>query len=190
MSFRNLLLPPILLGLLWFAGIWWPAQMIVSSEQEELESLQATQLSLVAEIDTLNQLGEVQDAIERDFAAFAEAVPAEPGVDAFIATIADEGAASGVDIRLVSPTEILGPDTADPNRATPAGVNAVAFSVAADGPFGSVMTFIRDLQELDRLVVVDTLALSGVEGTDRVTVDLALRIFTSGDESSAQEEQQ
>lgn len=181
MTLRNLLLPPLVLGLLWVAAVWWPAQMLLEREQRELDTQQTQQLSLVSEIDELNQQTDILERIDADRARIDTAVPPNENIDEFLAVIAEQATSAGVNVRVVSPMQILGSDSADPFRPVPGGISAVVFSTSADGSFPAVMTFVRELQELDRMVVVDTLALSAVEGADRVTVDLGFRVFTTGE---------
>jgi len=182
MTIRNLLLPPFVLGLLWLAAIWWPAQMLLDNEQREIDAQQSQQLSLVSEVDRLNQRAALAESIQADRERIDAAIPGAAGIDDFLAVIAERGEANDVNIRAVSPLQIMGPDSADPLRPVPPDTSAVVLSLSADGNFVSAMTFLRDLRELDRLVVIDTLAMSAVEGGGRISLDVGLRIFTTGDE--------
>lgn len=171
----------MILGLVWGAAIWWPSQSAISSANEQLEQTQGEQLSLVAEIDRLNDAsGQVPD-LEGDLAAIARSIPGDPEIDSFLTTLAAAAAQNGVLINLVSPSELLEAGTTDANRPVPVGMTAVSVVLEAQGDFAEVMAFTSQLDQLTRLLVVDHIGMVAVDGqTQVIVIDLSLRIFAGG----------
>ena len=181
MRFAPLLGPPAALGLLWIGALWLPSQSAMEAAEVRLEQSQVDQLALVAEIDALNEIAEILPELQADLTAVAEAVPADPDIDAFLSAVASEAEASGVRVTLISPSQILDSASADASRPVPSGMNAIAFVLEAEGSFDAVMAFTSRLDELRRLVVVDRIGMSAIDGDEQViVVDMSLRIFSGG----------
>lgn len=185
MRLRALLGPPIILGLVWAGAIWWPSQRAISSANEEADQAQSEQLSLITDIDRLNQTSDLLPSLDRDIAAVARSIPSDAELEGFFATLALAAEQSGVRVNLVSPTEVLDAATTDANRPVPTGMTAVAISVEAEGDFNSVMAFATSLDDLPRMVVVDQVGMVAVEGgTQLVVIDMSLRVFSGGSTSA------
>ena len=180
MRLQALLGPPLLLGLIWAAAIWWPSQMAISSANEQLEQAESQQLLLVTDIDRLNQTSMQQSDLEADLAAIARSIPNDPHIDTFLGTLASIAEQNGVRVNLVSPTDILNGATSDPNRPVPTGMSAVAIALEAEGDFDDVMAFTSGLDDLSRLVVIDEIGMVALDGdTQLIIVDVSLRIFAT-----------
>lgn len=181
MRIRSLIGPPVVLTLLWLAAVYVPSQRSISSANDQLVQTQDDQLALVTEIDELNQSESQLPEVERDLEITALAIPDAPMVGAFVATIAAAAADSGVQVNLVSPTEVLDITTNDPNRTVPSGLTAVVIAIEAEGTFENTMAFAAGLEDLSRLIVVDQLAMVAVDGSDQLIIlDMTLRIFATG----------
>jgi Tfp pilus assembly protein PilO len=177
---RPIALPPLILVILWAGAVWWPLRSGTSSEQERLATIQAEQLSLVSTIDGLNTATDQLAAYDADLDRFAVAIPAQLDMATFIRQIDAEAGASGIQIDLLSPNEVLGGSTRDAKRPLPIGVSSVTLSLAGQGSFESAMDFVERLTALPRLVVVDVFGLSAVDGdAEQIIVDLELRVFTT-----------
>lgn len=186
MRLRALLVPPFILGLIFAAALWWPSQRAISSANDELDQAESQQLLLVTDINRLNQSSLQESGLEADLAAIARSIPNDPEIDTFLGTLASAAELNGVRVNLVSPTDILGAETSDPNRPVPLGMSAIAIAMEAEGSFDNVMTFVSGLDDLSRLVVIDQIGMVALDGdTQLIIVDLTLRIFAT--ESSAQE---
>lgn len=178
MRLRALILPPLVIALLWAGLVWWPSGSMISNENAALEAEQERQLSLLDEIDDLNRIAAIAEDLERDLISMDVAVPASPAVDAFISDVASDAERSGVAVRLLSPTDVLGQDFVDPARPVPAGMTAVSILIAAEGEFEAVMAFVDRLDAGPRLVVVDGLTIATVDGgPEAISVEATVRIF-------------
>ena len=181
MRIRALLVPPLILGLLWALAVWWPSQQAISSANEQLDRSESEQLSLVTDIDRLNQAASQQSDFASDIATIARSIPSEPAIEPFLKELASSADQAGVQVSLVSPGEILDAGTADANRPVPVGLSAIAITLNFEGSYDEVMAFTTDLNRLSRLVIIDRVSMVANEGeTERIVVDMNLRIFSSG----------
>jgi len=63
----------------------------------------------------------------------------------------------------------------------PVGLSAIAITLNFEGSYDEVMAFTTDLNRLSRLVIIDRVSMVANEGeTERIVVDMNLRIFSSG----------
>lgn len=180
MRFRPLLLPPVALAALWAAAVWWPTQSAVATEQDRLAAAQSEQLALVASFDELSSAADRLDVFDADLERFELAIPPTLDMAALVRQIHAEAASSGLRIDLLSPTDVLGGATVDADRPVPAGMASVSMSLMGQAGFEEAIAFVDRLRALPRLVVVDVLGLSAVDGaTDQIILDLEFRVFTT-----------
>jgi Tfp pilus assembly protein PilO len=160
--------------------VWWPFRSETASERDQLAQIQAEQLTLVATLDELNAATDLLGGFDADLERFAIAIPETLELPTFLRELDAQADAAGVQIDLVSPSEVLGGATRDSKRPVPPGMSSVSLSLTGQGPFESTMEFVNRLDDLPRLIVVDTLGLSAVDGNaDQIIIDLELRVFTT-----------
>ena len=180
MNIRTLVLPPMALTGLWAAAIWWPSQSSVAEEHDRLAAIQSDQLALITEFNDLSSGAEQVDALNAELESLDVAIPPSPDIAAFVRQLDAEADASQFEIDLLAPTLVLGGAATDPDRVVPPGMSSVSFSITGQGSFEAAMAFVDRVMTLPRLIVVDALGLTSVEGdTGQVILDLDLRIFTT-----------
>jgi len=180
MNKRAIILPPVALVVLWFTAIWWPARSAVSNEEDRLAAIQTDQLALITEFDGLNAASDQLDSLNAEVAGLDVAIPSRAGVAAFVRQLDAESLATDFRIEVLAPTLVLGGTTLDPDRAVPAGMSSISFSLTGQGSFEAAMEFVDQVATLPRLVVIDELGLTSIEGeSGQVILDLDVRVFTT-----------
>lgn len=142
--------------LVWFVAFSRPKSSAISDTNAELDDARSDQQSLEATLARLQELDrrrpEIQAAVQR----LNEAIPADPDLADFIFLANDAAAESGVDWISIAPS----PPAVDPGG----GPSVIALSIQIQGGFYQVVDYLNRLEELDRLVVVDSVSITA--GTD------------------------
>jgi Tfp pilus assembly protein PilO len=162
-------------ALLWYVALFGPersergrlgAQVTAAVRQEgelhatrvRLRGLEAGRGAQQAQLERLRRL-----------------VPPQPDVAGFILGANDAAVRSGVDWTSVAPTAAV----ADAGAGAP---SAIGVGIAVNGDFFALVDYLRRLDGLGRLVVVDSLQLSvgsQAGGPLRLSATLSARIFTT-----------
>jgi len=162
-------------ALLWYVALFGPersergrlgAQVTAAARQEG--ELQATRVRLRG---LAAGRGSEQAQLER----LRRLVPPQPDVAGFILAANDAAVRSGVDWVSVAPTAAV----AGAGAGAP---SAIGVAIAVNGEFFALVDYLRRLEGLGRLVVVDSLQLSpGPQGGGplRLSATLSARIFTT-----------
>ena len=160
-------------ALLWYMTLFAPerserrriGEQVAAAEQEE-QDLRATRIRL-------RGLEAGRDAQQAQLARLQRLVPPQADVAGFILAANDAAVRSGVDWVSVAPA---------PAVAAAGGPSAIGVNVAVKGGFFTIVDYLRRLEGLDRLVVVDSLALvpGGLAvGPLQLSATVSARIFTA-----------
>jgi Tfp pilus assembly protein PilO len=179
---RTVLLPPLILTVVWVAVLWWPSRSTIDTEESRLTDLQTEQLALVTELNHLTAAEERVDEFERDLTRFAVAVPPTTELDDLLRSVDAEASTVGLQIELFAPTNVADSATAKTGEAVPPSMSSVSLALTGVGTFDASMAFVKRLESMDRLVVIDALSLSSADNDpNRIIVDLAFRVFTNAE---------
>lgn len=175
----------VLVVVIWFFAYYSPAGDELSEKEEALEEAQAGEVALRAELESLRALEEEAPSQEAELRRLNAAVPLEPELDTFILEANRIAVESGIDWLSVSPNP--------PVIGAVGGASVVTMTIEVEGGFFQVLDYLNRLEELERLVVVDGVAVSagGGEGEDaegiagtgapRLSMSLDARMFTRSD---------
>ncbi len=175
----SMLLPPLILIIAWAGLLWWPSRASVTTEEDRIGDLQTEQLALVTEISELTAASDRLDEFELDLARFATAVPPTADIGALLRVLDAEAANVGLEIDLFAPTRVANSTTAAPGQGLPPSISSVSLSLSGIGTYEATMAFVARLENMDRLIVVDSLALTVADGPNRIIIDVNLRVFTT-----------
>jgi Tfp pilus assembly protein PilO len=161
-------------AIVWYVALFAPLKAergrldtTVSAAQAKQQELRATRVSLRA---LAGEQGTQQSELER----LRRLVPPRPDVAGFILSANDAAVRSGVDWVSVSPAAAVAGAGGAPS--------SIGVSIAVNGSFFTVVDYLRHLDGMARLVVVDSLQLSpggGIPGPLQLSVTLSARIFTT-----------
>jgi len=194
----------------WSLLLWSPQSSRLDDAKVREEEAADANAALELRIDRLRDLRERRPELEADLVALQGAVPAGPELDAFLldADAAADGA--GVEITSITPSK---PSTgaADATASTtttttaPAATgdtatagsppSAITVALDATGGYFQVLDFINRLDDLPRVVVVDSLTLASggggaggageatdapaTAGSSQLTMGITARMFTT-----------
>ena len=165
----------LVLLLAWFVLLWGPQGGRLEDARDREEAAASANSELELRLDRLQAAQADAPALQAEVEALRVAVPDDPQLAQFILEANDAAAASGVDFLSVSPT----PPAASLDPLLPAAVN---LAVTVDGGYFQVLDYLNRLDAMDRIVVVDTLALAPAAaegGPTTLSVTLAARMFTT-----------
>ncbi|HVM40507.1 MAG TPA: type 4a pilus biogenesis protein PilO [Acidimicrobiia bacterium] len=151
-----------LMLLVWFMFLYRPQGNEISDLQTELETAQAEEQSLAATLEQLEAIDADRPALEAELRRLTAAVPPRPELASFILAAHDMAAEAGIDFMSITPSP---PGPIDGR----ADLAVIAMGISAEGPFFSVLDFLDRLEDLERVVVVDSLNLTRVAPTPPTT---------------------
>ena len=165
----------VVLLALWFVLLWGPQGGKLADAEEREEAAAAANAELELRRDRLVAAQAEAPALQAKVEALRVAVPDSPDLAQFILDANDAATASGVDFLSISPT----PPAAGTDPTQPSAVN---LAISVDGGYFQVLDYLNRVDDMDRIVVVDTLDLAptGEEGrTAGLSVSLSARMFTT-----------
>jgi len=198
----------------WFLVLWSPQSSKLDGAQEREEAAADANSALELRIDRLRDLRARRPELEADLVSLQAAVPASPELDSFLLDADAAAERAGVDITSITPakpaagaTEETTPATTPTTAAgaeatgttgeaaTGAPPSAITVALDASGGYFQVLDFINRLDDLPRVVVVDSLTLaSGASGaggegdgsavpasasSSELTMSITARMFTT-----------
>ena len=203
----------------WFLLLWSPQGAKLDAARERQAEAEDANGALALRIERLRDLRARRPELEADLVALRSAVPESPELDDFLLDTDAAADRAGVDITSVSPgkpaaagdaaagtTAAATPapaaapataatDTAVATAGTPP--SAISLSLDASGGYFQILDFINRLDDLPRIVVVDSLSLSGGgsgdasasgtgdtaatggTGSSELTMSITARMFTT-----------
>lgn len=155
----------------WFFLLWKPkgAELDAAHDREVAAEARASQLQV--------RLAELRDAERRrpelvaDGERLAAAVPAEAQLADFLLAADRAADEAGVDFVSVSPSPVVASTTGGPAE--------VPLSIEVGGGYFRVLDYLDRLLALPRLVVLDTVSVTGNEGGAELGLSITGRMFTT-----------
>jgi Tfp pilus assembly protein PilO len=146
--------------LVWYFVLYAPlgddldsAQAQKTEEQKKTDSLQAD----LARLQSQQKNGTQQQALLRKLDA---AVPEQPDLAEFIIQANEIADQSGISFLSIAPT---------PPAAGTAGASVINLTISIQGSFFQLQDYLRLLEKLERLVIVDSLTISASGGSSSGT---------------------
>ncbi|MDA8116849.1 MAG: type 4a pilus biogenesis protein PilO [Actinomycetota bacterium] len=185
MTFAIVLLVVAVLIVAFVFLIWIPKGREISSANAQLASLQTQQSSSRGEIASLEAFKAQLPNAKAELARLTTAIPAYPQLSSFILMVNSISNESGISFISISPAQ---PAPQAPVTSVPGASQlpaAVDVSIQVKGGYFQVLDFLNRLDNLPRLVVTNTLGLTGsgtqtgpVTNGSQVSASLQAKIFT------------
>jgi Tfp pilus assembly protein PilO len=166
-----------LVAVLWWFALWRPQTARLDSARHATVAADSAQAGLLAQINALQAVDRQVPALEKALRTLQLELPSSPELDTTIRQIYAAAQSAKVAWQSLTPQLQSGDDSADPS-ATPSGVSSVALSISVQGPYGSIMDFIRNLDQLPRLMVVNSLNLAN-GGSNVLSASLTAEVYFS-----------
>lgn len=167
-------LASVLSVVVWYVALFGPQRAEQRRVNKELAAAERQEQELSATLDRLRRLEAQRGDHEAQLARMRRLIPPEPGVGGFILAANHAALTSGVDWVSVAP--------AAPAAGTGGAPTTIALSIGVDGGFFAVLEYLRALEGLERLIVVDSLQLAPggpVEGALQLSATMSARLFTT-----------
>ncbi len=189
----------------WLLLLWSPQGAKLDAARKRQAEAEDANGALALRIERLRDLRARRPELEADLVALRSAVPESPELDDFLLDTDAAADRSGVDITSVSPGKPAAPgddaagttgaaapapaatapapaDAAGATAGTPP--SAISLSLDASGGYFQILDFINRLDDLPRIVVVDSLSLSGGGSGDASASGTGDTAVTGGTSSS------
>jgi Tfp pilus assembly protein PilO len=153
---------------IWYVMLFSPQGSALSAANTRLEAARERQTELRAQLRALQTAKTAPSAIQAQINALKQAVPDSPDLADFIDATTSAAGAAGVDWISLAPSQ--------PATSKGAAVSELRLSMAVKGSYFQVLDFINRLDNMPRLVVVDTLNLSA-DKTGALSAQINARMF-------------
>jgi Tfp pilus assembly protein PilO len=159
----------------WNSFFLAPEARAKAAVEKDLSAARTQEQTLRQNLAQLRRLADDTKSREAELARLGKLVPADPDVAGAILALNDTANQAQVAWASFVPTP--------PAAAAGGGSAAIGVSMKVGGTFNQVFDYLRRLESLDRLVVVDSLQLTGSNGTtgsSKVDADIKGRMFSTG----------
>jgi Tfp pilus assembly protein PilO len=164
-----------LLLAVWFLLLWGPQGTKLSDAKKRTTAAESQNSELQLRLSRLQAAQKGAPELMAKGEELRRAIPATPDLAQFILDANDAATAAGVDFLSISPSPPVPPLGAGPAE--------VHLQIAVTGSYTEVINYLDRLDDLPRLVVVDTLGLTPGGGDsaspDDLSVAITARMFTT-----------
>lgn len=161
-------------ALVWYAALFAPARSERRHLGEQVAAAESQERQLHATRLRLRRLEAGQGVQRAQVEWLQRLVPPEPDVAGFLLGANDAAARSGVEWLSVAPAAVV--------AGVGGGPSTIGVSIGVNAGFFAFVDYLRRLEGMGRLVVVDSLQLSasgGPAGPARLRATVSARIFTT-----------
>jgi len=159
----------------WNSFFLGPKSEAKAAAHKELVAARMQEQQLRGNLTELRKLASDSQAREAELSRLGRLIPADPDVPGAIDTLNETARAAEVAWSSFVPA---------PPAAAAGGPSATSIGMQVSGTFQQVFDYLRRLELLDRLVVIDSLQLSAGAaegaGPSRLDADIKARIFSTG----------
>jgi len=138
---------------LWWVLVFSPKNSDLSDAKDALNDAQRRGQTLTAQRNQLRDLEQRSPQIEAQLAKYSAAIPEKPNQSDFISGLNDIADESGITWQSVTMQE--------PTQTTPGQPPTIQVQISLDGGFFQTLDYLNRLEDLDRLVVVDSITING-----------------------------
>jgi type II secretory pathway component PulM len=143
----------VVLVLLWYFVLFSPTSSKLDSTRADVASAQSQKQQLENTIQQLKELSRNAAQQQAKLAALRAAVPPTPDLGAFILQANDIATASGIDWLSITPSPPAASGTGGPT-------STIRVAMQVQGGFYQVLDYLNRLENMQRLVIVDTINVS------------------------------
>jgi type IV pilus assembly protein PilO len=168
----------VVFGVAWTFLLWRPAGDELSEAEVERRSTEDRLVTLQAQHARLLAIQSDLPRLQSGIESLRAAVPDEAELAEFLLAVDEAGKSSGVVLNSIAPTE--------PRMDSVTGLMIVDVSIASSGGYYQMLDFLNRLQDMHRVLTVETLGLSAMRSSEDPTsvpgiqVLLDSRIYLTG----------
>jgi len=165
----------LVLAIVWYLLLLAPKSNQLSTAHKQLADAKDQETQLQSTLRRLQALAQQRPSRQAELERLQAAVPPAPDLAGFILSADKIALDAGVDWQSVSP--------APPAPGAAGGPSTISMTIQVQGGFFQVLDYLNRIEDLDRVVVVDTLQLSTSDtdnpASPKLSVNLAARMFTT-----------
>jgi Tfp pilus assembly protein PilO len=157
----------------WNSFFLAPKAKAKSEVKKELAASKKQEDDLRRNLADLKKLANDSQAREAELTRLGRLIPADPDVAGAILTLND----------LASQAQVAWSSFVPSPPGPGAGGTSISIGMKIAGSFGQIFDYLRRLEQVDRLVVVDSINLTAdvaAAGSPRITADIKARMFSAG----------
>jgi Tfp pilus assembly protein PilO len=162
---------------LWWVLLYSPKGNDLNGARDDLDNAQRQGQTLTAERNQLRDLQQRSPEIEAQLGKLSAAIPEGPNQADFISGLNDIADESGISWQSVTMQE--------PAPGTAGQPPTSVVQIAIEGGFFQTLDYLNRLEDLDRLVVVDTVTINGAGENASTSPGTGLTSRRSGDLSTS-----
>lgn len=171
----------LIVAVAWYFVLIAPKADQLSTAKKDLSDARSQQQSLAATLKRLQDLDRERPARQAQLQRLAAAIPAEPDLAGFLLSANDLAIKANVDWVSIAP--------APPSAAAAGLPSQVSMQIQIQGGFFQVLDYLNRIENLPRIVVVDSVQVSASQGGDSaspvLTLALSARMFTTAAATAA-----
>jgi Tfp pilus assembly protein PilO len=170
--------------LLWYMFLWRPTSSSLTKARGQADTAERERDDLQDQLRRLRSAQRQEPLKLSQLATLKVAVPDDPNLAQFILDANDAATKSGIDFLSISPTPPGAGAAAGTTATTTAGAAggaapvAIRLAMTIQGGYFQVIDFLNTLDKLSRVVVIDSLSISGATGGP-LSVSLTARMFVA-----------
>jgi Tfp pilus assembly protein PilO len=173
----------VVLVILWFVALYGPQSSALSAAKKRSSDAAQQTATLRDQLTRLQQARRDQPLKQSQLETLRVAVPDSPNLAQFILDANDAAGRAGIDFLSITPTPPSAPGTTTatttPGAAGGATPVAIKIAMTSTGGYFQVLDFMNRLNRLPRIVVIDTVQISGGGDITKLSVSMSERIFTT-----------
>lgn len=189
---RRLLIPlavGVAVVLVWFVALWGPQGSALASAKKRRTTAEQQGATLRDQLTRLQQARRDQPLKQSELETLRVAIPDDPNLAQFILDTNDAATKAGITFLSIAPTppgaaagtsatggSSATGGTSGGGAATPV---AIRMSMTISGGYFQILDFVNRLNKLPRIVVIDSLTLTGGGDISNMQVSIAARMFTT-----------
>jgi len=147
-----------------------PTISTIARLRREVSDSKFTEEQLRQKISNLSTLGQEYQKIQQDIPYVLSAVPQDPQISTLVAQIQSLSQQSNIQLDGLQTFQV---EVTTQNK-TQKKYSSFSFSVAAQGPYESIVSFVESLKGMQRIASLDTIALNKKTDQNK-TIQLSIR---------------
>jgi Tfp pilus assembly protein PilO len=163
---------------LWWFFVYSPLGDDLDQAKDDTAAAEAQTASLRAQLQQLEDIEDRSTEIDAEIMRLDSLVPENPDLASFILAANEIALQSGIDWLSITPS---------PPQADPSGLGVISMQITIQGGFFQTLDYLNRLENLQRLVIVDSIDTSAGGTTEggittgsgpALSISLAARMFT------------
>lgn len=146
----------VLVVVLWWMFVFSGIRSDTDDVKDEIEAARREESSLRAQLDELEAIEEQGPEIAAQLAELEDALPQYPDLAEFVTEANAIAESSGITWLSIAPSEPVPVGT----------IGEIGMNIQVQGGYFQVLDYLNRLEEIDRLVVVDSITLNAGDGTE------------------------